>query len=102
MPGRNHSREFKLEVVRQIASGEKRPAQVCREYRLADSVLSRWRKEYDELGERAFGPKESNEVESLEGRVAELERLLGRMVMENDVLKKALERARSLHLNGIG
>lgn len=102
MPGRNHSREFKLEVVRQIVSGEKRPAQMCREYRLADSVLSRWRKEYEERGERAFGPKEPNEVESYESRVAELERLLGRMVMENDVLKKALERARSFHLNGIG
>ena len=45
MQKRMHSREFKLEVVRQIASGQKRPAQTCREYGLADSVLSRWRKE---------------------------------------------------------
>ena len=36
--GRSHSREFKLEVVRQIASGEKRPAQICRKYRLASSA----------------------------------------------------------------
>jgi putative transposase len=46
MQKRVHSREFKLEVVRQVASGEKRPAQLCREYGLAESVLSRWRKEY--------------------------------------------------------
>jgi transposase-like protein len=40
MPGRTFSRDFKLEVVRQIADGHKRSAQVCWEYRLADSVLS--------------------------------------------------------------
>ncbi len=51
MQKRNHSREFKLEVVRQVATGQRRPAQVCREYGLADSVLSRWRKEYHERGE---------------------------------------------------
>ncbi len=54
MQKRVHSREFKLEVVRQIASGQKRPAQVCREYGLADSLLSRWRKEYQARGEAAF------------------------------------------------
>ena len=40
MQKRNHSREFKLEVVRQVTTGQKRPAQACREYGLADSVLS--------------------------------------------------------------
>jgi transposase-like protein len=46
MQKRVHSRELKLEIVRQVATGQKRPAQVCREYGLAESVLSRWRKEY--------------------------------------------------------
>jgi putative transposase len=35
MSGRVHSREFKLTLVRQLASGEKRPAQLCREHNLA-------------------------------------------------------------------
>ena len=43
MKRRVHSREFKLEVARQVTSGEKRPAQVCREYNLSNSVLDRWR-----------------------------------------------------------
>ncbi len=54
MQKRVHSREFKLDVVRQITTGQKRPAQACREYGLAESVLSRWRKEYQERGEAAF------------------------------------------------
>ena len=61
MQKRMHSREFKLDVVRQIASGQKRPAQVCREYGLAESLLSRWRKEYQERGEAAFLPQQSGE-----------------------------------------
>lgn len=40
MRGRTFAREFKLDLVRQIASGAKRPAQVCREHQLGESVLS--------------------------------------------------------------
>jgi transposase-like protein len=51
MRGRSHSREFKLLIVRQLASGEKRSAQVCREHNLAASLVARWRQEYDTRGE---------------------------------------------------
>jgi len=45
--GRVHSREFKLAAVRQVTNGAKRPAQVCRDHRLAEGLLLRWRLEYD-------------------------------------------------------
>jgi transposase-like protein len=89
MQKRMHTREFKLEVVRQIASGQKRPAQACREYGLAESVLSRWRKEYQERGEGAFA-SQSGESTTQEQRIAELERFCGQLALENQVLKKAL------------
>jgi len=54
MKRRVHSREFKLEVTRQVVSGEKRPAQMCREHNLANSVLDRWLKDYGQRGEVAF------------------------------------------------
>ena len=95
MPGRPHSREFKLTVVRQVASGEKRPAQICREHDLDESVLLRWRKEYDARGEAAFTPREGLESAGLEQRVAELERFCGQLALENAVLKKALQSAAS-------
>jgi transposase len=94
MQKRVHSREFKLEVVRQVASGQKRPAQVCREYGLADSVLSRWRREYQERGEAAFRSQQAGEV-SQEQRIADLERLCGQLALENQVVKKALQSAES-------
>ena len=88
--GRSHSREFKLRVVRQIASGEHRPAQVCREHGIAESLLWRWRREYDARGEAAFSPKEVTGTEALEQRIAELERFCGQLALENAALKKGL------------
>ncbi len=89
MKRRVHSREFKLEVVRQVMNGEKRPAQICREHNLANSVLDRWRKEYEQCGEAAFTEKQLSEQEALERKVAELERFCGQLAWENSVLKKA-------------
>ncbi len=95
MPGRPHSREFKLTVVRQVANGEKRPAQICREHNLDESVLLRWRKAYETRGEAAFTPREGAEAAGLEQRVAELERFCGQLALENAVLRKALQSATS-------
>jgi len=69
MGGRVHRREIKREVVRQVASGAKRPAQVCREYGLANSVVDRWRREYAERGEAAFTLREATEDAALEARI---------------------------------
>lgn len=95
MHGRFHSREFKLEVVREVSSGEKRPAQVCREHNLAESLLLRWRKEYETRGEAAFGPLDADGAGALERKISELERFCGQLAMENDALKKGLASARS-------
>ncbi len=93
---RNHTREFKLECCRQVATGQKRPAQLCREHNLSESVLLRWRKEYEARGEEAFTEKQpSSGEEALEARVAELERFCGKLALENEILKKGLSRYHS-------
>ncbi len=88
--GRVFSREFKLSVVRQVAGGEKRPAQVCREHGIGEGLLLRWRREYEARGEAAFTQAQPSETEALLQRVAELERLCGQLALENAVLKGAL------------
>jgi transposase len=92
---RNHTGEFKLECCRQVATGQKRPAQVCREHNLAQSVLLRWRKEYEARGEAAFTEKRLSQTEALEQKIAELERFCGQLSLENQILKKSLERMQS-------
>lgn len=95
MPGRTFSREFKVEVCQQIAAGEKRPAQVCREHHLTPSLLHRWRQQYAQHGALAFTPEPKTELEALERKVAELEQFRGQLAIENSVVKKALQTARS-------
>lgn len=89
---RSHTREFKLECCRHVATGQKRPAQICREHNLSESVLLRWRKEYDARGEAAFTEKQLSGNEALEARIAELERFCGKLALENEILKKGLSR----------
>lgn len=88
--GRTHSREFKLDVVQQVTSGAKRPAQVCREYGLANSVLDRWRREVAERGDAAFALREPDGEAALQQRIADLERFCGQLALENAALKKGL------------
>lgn len=95
MQRRVHSREFKLEVARQVVTGQKRPAQVCREYDIAEGLLLRWRKEYQERGEAAFQPTPVEGATSQEQRIAELEQFCGQLALENQILKKTLQRLES-------
>lgn len=87
---RNHTREFKLQCRRRVSTGEKRPAQICREHSLSESVLLRWRKECEARGEAAFTEKQPSGDEALEAKIAELERFRGQLALENEVLKKSL------------
>jgi putative transposase len=75
--GRVFSREFKPAAVRQVAGGERRPVQVCREHGIGEGLLLRWRREYEARGEAAFAPRAPSETGALERRLAELERLCG-------------------------
>ena len=90
MSGRVHSRELKLTIVRQLASGEKRPAQICREHNLACSVVSRWRNEYDQRGEEAFLPPGTSAPPTAEAKIAELECFCGQLALENALLKRGM------------
>jgi transposase len=86
---RRFTREFKLQVVRELEAG-KTPAQAAREYQVHPTGLVRWRKEHLQYAERAF--MGNGRLYKDEARIAELERLLGQLTMENALLKKALLR----------
>ena len=58
MHGRKFTREFKLDVCRQMESGAKRPGQICAEFGLAAPMVSVWRSEFKARGENAFTSKQ--------------------------------------------
>jgi transposase len=70
-----------------MLSGEQSAARLSREHGIKDSVLSRWRQEFVERSSQVFERSQGREEE--DQRVAELERMVGRLTMENDILKKA-------------
>jgi transposase-like protein len=95
MAYRKFKPEFKRRVVEEWVSGGKRIAEVCRKYKLSDSVVRRWRKDYERKGPGAWETaSESNgELAAAEQRIADLEAALGRATLEVDFLRRALTRA---------
>jgi transposase len=81
------SREFKIAIIREVENGTKQ-AEVCRKYDIHPVMLNRWRKEYERYPDTAFEGRGSLYKE--DARIAELERLVGRLYAENAFLKKAL------------
>jgi transposase-like protein len=84
---RSFSLEFKRQVVEELLSGESRPAQLCRRYNISSSVLYHWKRQYS----RGKFNNEPTEEAALKDRVEKLERLLGRLTLENEFLKKGLQ-----------
>ena len=86
---RQFAREFKLQVIREVEAG-KTVAQAAREHQLHPNTIIKWRKLHRQYAERAFAG--NGQTYKDEARIAELERMVGQLTMENALLKKALSR----------
>lgn len=72
---------------------------VARKHRISPSLLFRWRKLASEGALQAMGADEAvvpaSEIKALQHQVRELQRLLGKKTLENEILKEAAEVART-------
>ena len=94
-----YSRDLKVTVMRALDAGAAR-GEIARKYQLSPKLLERWRSEWRAQGEMAFPGigRRQLEVPTDDGRrVAELERKIGQLTMENDFLKKALQHFKDHH-----
>ena len=96
---RVYSRDLKMAAMREIDDG--RPmSEVARHLELSPKLLERWRGEWRAQGESAFpgiGRRGVTPAMTELQRIAELERKIGQLTMENDFLKKALQHFRDQH-----
>lgn len=83
---RVYSAEFKMKIMRELQSG-KTMTLLAREYQLHESQISRWNEIYKQSPHDAFTYKRKKNVDA--ARMAELERTIGRLHVENDILKEA-------------
>ena len=85
---RQFTAAFKAQVVRELRSGAKSSAELCREHQLAASVLADWKSSVLARAASSFeGPDQSSSQDTK--RIAELERFVGRWTLENDIFKQA-------------
>jgi transposase len=83
---RSFSLEFKRQIVQELLSGESRAAQLCRRHNIGPSLLYHWKKQYS----RGKFDNEPTEEAALKDRVEKLERLVGKLTLENEFLKRGL------------
>jgi transposase len=83
---RTYTPEFKARVVIELISGKKNLGEASREYGIKDSVIARWRQEFLERAPQLFEQPGSRDVQA--ERIAELERILGRMTVQVEMAKK--------------
>jgi len=95
-----YSRDLKIAAMRALDAGAT-VGEIARKYLLAPKLLERWRGEWRARGEMAFPGVGRRGVNSPaldeEHRIAELERKIGQLTMENDFLKRALQHFRDHH-----
>ncbi len=89
MKQRTFTAEFKRQVVEELLSGVTGPAQICRRHNISSSLLYRWKRQY---GQGRFG-NEATEVAAMQERIEQLERMVGKLALENEFLEKALQNA---------
>jgi len=85
---RQFNAEFKVRVVLEMIAGEKGLMQASREYGIKDTVLSRWKQEFLERAPQVF--ETAPKADEQDQRIAELERMVGRLTMQLDMAKKVL------------
>jgi transposase len=84
----NYTREFKLEILAEIERGIPL-AQVARAHNLHPTLVSKWKKDFMENPEEAFRGNGNSYKD--QARIAELERLVGNLYAEKEILKKNIE-----------
>ncbi len=85
---RQFTAEFKAQVVLERLSGAKNSAELCREHQIASSGLADGKAIFLMRAVLVFASAEPHNSHEAT-RVAELERLVGRLTLENEIFNKA-------------
>ena len=95
-----YNRDLKIAAMRALDAGST-TGEIARKYQVSPHLLERWRGEWRAKGDQAF-PGIGRRGATLPAvddarRIADLERKIGQLTMENDFLKKAWQHFRDYH-----
>jgi transposase len=83
---RQFTPEFKARLVLDLLTGVQSQAEACRKHSLAPNLVALWKTTFLERAHLVFDSDSARSAE--QARIAELEQVLGRMTLENELLKK--------------
>ena len=84
---RRHSREFKLQVCSDVRAGVVGRREAQRKYDLSPTLLRVWLERFDR-GESEMQKADPPTIAEYEAKIAALERKIGQLTMEIDLLAK--------------
>jgi len=85
---RSFAVELKRQIIEELLSGMSTPVQLTRRYEIFSGLLYHWKEQY---AKGRFDNEPSKEA-ALEDRVHQLEQLVCKLTLENEFLKKAVQR----------
>jgi transposase len=89
----NYSTEFKRQVVMEYLAGETLYG-LSKRHDVSRNVIRLWIARYEAEGELNDDTTAGDLLQDYKARIAALERLAGKLALENEYLKRALENAR--------
>jgi transposase len=99
---RKYSADQKLAVVQEAAQPGMTISYVARRHGIAPSLIFGWRRRMSEGGKEAIRADDEvvakAEVLALQKQVRELQRVLGKKTLENEILREAVKLADSTHV----
>lgn len=87
-PKRKFSKEFKRIIVEELVSKTSTLCQLSRRYNISSGLISNWQKQY---AEGKLAETNDENIDALKSRIEQLEKMIGRLTMDNDLLKKATQ-----------
>ncbi len=85
-----YSEDTKLAIVLEGLKGSGSIAELCRKHGISDALYYRWRDQFIEGGKRALSGKLESPNVGMQHKLGEYEKVIGRLTVQNDVLKKTL------------
>lgn len=83
---RKFSAEYKAKLVLEMVSGQRCPAEIARKESIKDALLYEWRAGFIRNAPLIFSTSNSNSTP--DDKITELEQVISRLTIENEVLKK--------------
>jgi transposase-like protein len=88
---KQYTSEFKFKAVMESFQRDTTIETVCRKFDVPNSVMSRWRQEFQQHGPQAFeGKSKQQEHDPAPGESPEeLKKIIGELTVQNELLKKS-------------